>query len=384
MKAQAASPEASLTREEEQAEVIRRLEEDIIFGRFAPGSRLVEDSLMGRYGASRHFIRQALFQLERQGIVLREKNIGATVRFYSADEVRQIYEVREMLTRQAALMIPLPAPKSLIEQLAELQRHYCERADAQDLRGIHEANDAFHVALFSACGNPYLVSSLRDYMNLTLPMRAKNLADQEGLAQSRRQHELMIELLRGRDSWAFAQLCVDHMQYSKSDYLGRIARDERSPLALAPVHDPTLVAIELHAAECAALVEVADGIGWQFCLLRHGVLAKIFGTAGRAVAEIVGAVVVPPSALVVGGAVENLEFDVGMIEPDAAQLHQIFRLEPDREPAVIERHFAEIADPKTSHTEPVLVGIERAERFTEHLADAVAAVGARSQLPSTE
>jgi len=174
MKSQEALTEPSApTREEEQAEVIRRLEEDIIFGRFAPGSRLVEDTLMTRYSASRHFVRQALFQLERQGIVLREKNIGATVRFYSAEEVRQIYEVREMLTRQAALMIALPAPASLIAQLSELQRQYCARADAQDLRGIHEANDAFHVALFSACGNPYLVRSLQDYMNLTLPMRAK-------------------------------------------------------------------------------------------------------------------------------------------------------------------------------------------------------------------
>jgi DNA-binding GntR family transcriptional regulator len=145
------------------------------------------------------------------------------VRFYSAEEVRQIYEVREMLTRQAALMIALPAPTGLIEHLSELQRQYCARADAQDLRGIHETNDAFHVALFSACGNPYLVRSLQDYMNLTLPMRAKNLADTEGLALSRRQHELMIELLKGRDSWALAQLCVDHMQFSKSDYLGRIA-----------------------------------------------------------------------------------------------------------------------------------------------------------------
>src|SRR6266403_5771348 len=229
MKPQAASQDPNaLTREEEQAEVIRRLEEDIIFGRFAPGSRLVEDTLMSRYGASRHFVRQALFQLERQGIVLREKNIGATVRFYSAEEVRQIYEVREMLTRQAALMIPMPAPAGLIEQLAELQRRYCARADAQDLRGIHEANDAFHVALFSACGNPYLVRSLQDYMNLTLPMRAKNLADREGLALSRRQHEIMIDLMRGRDCWALAQLCVEHMQYSKSDYLRRIAEDRNA------------------------------------------------------------------------------------------------------------------------------------------------------------
>jgi DNA-binding GntR family transcriptional regulator len=221
------SDPSALSREEEQAEIIRRLEEDIIFGRFAPGSRLVEDTLMSRYGASRHFVRQGLFQLERQGIVLREKNIGATVRFYSAEEVRQIYQVREMLTRQAALMIALPAPEKLIEQLSELQRQYCAQADAQDLRGIHEANDAFHVALFSACGNPYLVRSLQDYMNLTLPMRAKNLADTDGLALSRRQHEFMIELLKGRDSWALAQLCVDHMQYSKSDYLGRIAADDK-------------------------------------------------------------------------------------------------------------------------------------------------------------
>jgi DNA-binding GntR family transcriptional regulator len=124
--------------------------------------------------------------------------------------------------------LTIPAPASLIEQLSELQRQYCTRADAQDLRGIHETNDAFHVALFSACGNPYLVRSLKDYMNLTLPMRAKNLADKEALALSRRQHELMIELLKNRDGWALAQLCVDHMQYSKSDYLGRIAGDAKA------------------------------------------------------------------------------------------------------------------------------------------------------------
>ena len=115
--------------------------------------------------------------------------------------------------------------------MSELQRQYCAKADAQDLRGIHEANDAFHVALFSACGNPYLVRSLQDYMNLTLPMRAKNLADKEGLALSRRQHEFMIELLKGRDNWALAQLCVDHMQFSKADYLGRIGAEDARGIA---------------------------------------------------------------------------------------------------------------------------------------------------------
>ncbi|MCK1722173.1 GntR family transcriptional regulator [Bradyrhizobium sp. 141] len=218
--------DAMPVRRDDPDDVVARLEEDIIFGRLPPGARLTEDALMSRYGTSRHFVRQALVDAERRGIVRREKNVGATVRYYSSEEVRQIYEVREMLTRQAALMIPLPAPQGLIDELAALQQQYCAKADMQDLRGIHEANDAFHLALFSACGNPYLVRSLQDYMNLTLPMRAKNLADRDGLALSRRQHEMMIELLRGRDSWALAQLCVDHMQFSKSDYLKRIAEDE--------------------------------------------------------------------------------------------------------------------------------------------------------------
>jgi DNA-binding GntR family transcriptional regulator len=215
--------DAMAVRRDDPDDVVARLEEDIIFGRLAPGARLTEDALMSAYGTSRHFVRQALVDAERRGIVHREKNVGATVRFYSAEEVRQIYEVREMLTRQAALMIPLPAPQALIDELTARQRDYCAKADSRDLRGIHEANDAFHLVLFSACGNPYLVRSLQDYMNLTLPMRAKNLADHDGLAQSRRQHELMIELLKGRDSWALAQLCVDHMQFSKSDYLARVA-----------------------------------------------------------------------------------------------------------------------------------------------------------------
>src|SRR4051794_24221156 len=81
-----------------------------------------------------------------------------------------------------------------------------------------------------------------------------------------------------------------------------------------------------------------------------------------------------------GSAIENLEMDVGMLEPDPAELHEVFRLEPDREPTVIQRLFAEIADPNARHLEPVLVGVERAYCLAEHLADAVAAVRPRRHL----
>src|SRR6202171_2371312 len=124
--------------------------------------------------------------------------------------------------------------------------------------------------------------------------------------------------------------------------------------ALFPVDDLARVAVELHAAERAALVEIADGIGAELGLLRKSVLAKILGAAGRAIAEVVGAMIVPPRALVIRRAVENLEVNVGMIQPDPAQLHQVFRLQPDREPAMIERLVGESADAKACEPKPVL------------------------------
>ena len=76
--------------------IARALEEDIIFGRLAPGTRLTEDALLSRFAVTRHFARQALVQLEAMGIVVRERNKGATVRSLTPREVQEIYEVREL------------------------------------------------------------------------------------------------------------------------------------------------------------------------------------------------------------------------------------------------------------------------------------------------
>jgi DNA-binding GntR family transcriptional regulator len=206
---------------EERASIVTAIEDDIIFGRLPPGLRLVEDVLMARFSATRHAIRQALSELERIGIVTRERNIGAAVRSYSREEVLEIYQVRELLQRNAALMIRLPVSQALISQLEALNERFAQNAARGDLRGVHESNDAFHLTLFGACGNTYLVRCITDCMTLSLPVRAKSLADPEAFQNSLRQHETMIRLLRDQDSWALAQLCVEHVWPSKHDYLER-------------------------------------------------------------------------------------------------------------------------------------------------------------------
>jgi DNA-binding GntR family transcriptional regulator len=220
MSSAASAPDADNMHED--VRIVRALEEDIIFGRLPPGTRLTEDSLLSRFPVTRHFVRQALVQLEQMGVVVRERNKGATVRSLTPDEVQQIYAVRELVQRQAALMIPLPAPPALIERLMVIHEEHGRHIETGYLRGVHEANDQFHLTLFSACGNKYLVHTIELYMRFSLPVRANSMADTEALKVSHSQHRLMIEMLKGRDSWLLAQLCVDHLQPSKKLYLDQV------------------------------------------------------------------------------------------------------------------------------------------------------------------
>jgi len=215
-------PAVAGSREDREQRIVKALEEDIIFGRLAPGTRLTEDALLARFAVTRHFVRQALVQLEAIGVVVRERNKGATVRSLSPEEVSQIYAVRELLQRQAALWIPLPAPASLIDELTAINGEYSRHVDEGYLRGVHESNDRFHIALFGACGNQYLLDSIELYMRLTLPVRARTMASNDQLIVSREHHRMMIEMMQGADNWVLAQLCVDHIQPSKNEYLSRV------------------------------------------------------------------------------------------------------------------------------------------------------------------
>lgn len=224
--------------------IARALESEIVFGRLPPGSKLREEELADRFSASRHQVRRALARLQSKGIVTKERNKSVSVRRFSATEVEQIYDIREMIQRQAVLRIALPASRSQLATLEAVEAAY-ERAVAEgDLRRISEANDRFHVALFGLCGNEMLVQLVKQYMDLSYVIRA-NAFNPEHLAVARREHRMMLGLLAGRDSWALAQLCIDHMQHSKVQYLAFLRLREEGAIgaaAGAPLDWPALSA----------------------------------------------------------------------------------------------------------------------------------------------
>src|SRR5262249_30009610 len=90
-------------------------------------------------------------------------------------------------------------------------------------------------------------------------------------------------------------------------------------------------AIEFIAAEGAALVPLTDRIGRERGIGLERLVAMILGAAGRPIAEAEGLRIVPEAARIVGAAVEDLADDIRMLKADADELHEVFRLEPDRQ-----------------------------------------------------
>jgi DNA-binding GntR family transcriptional regulator len=207
-------------------QIATALEQDIVLGRLSPGQKLGEEELAERFAASRHQVREGLSKLEKVGIATKERNRGFFVRRFSAEEVRDIYEVREIIQRQAALRISLPINPDTISSLVAINERYEGAVARGDLRVIHETNDLFHDEIFRLCGNEALSSLVRHYMDLTYVIRSAGFADPENLELSRRHHRIIIGLLQGKDSWALAQICVDHIQPTKAQYLAILADSE--------------------------------------------------------------------------------------------------------------------------------------------------------------
>jgi DNA-binding GntR family transcriptional regulator len=203
-------------------QIARALEKDIVLGRLKPGEKLREEDLAVRFSASRHHVREGLARLERIGIVVKERNRGVSVRRFTADEVRQIYEIREMVQRQAALRIRLPVAAVTISALTAINDDYEQAVGSGDFQRIHETNDLFHTELFRLCGNELLLQLVKNYMDLTYAIRGSAFGQPENLETSRRHHRIMLDLLAGDDCWALAQICVDHIQPTKTQYLAML------------------------------------------------------------------------------------------------------------------------------------------------------------------
>ena len=189
-------------------QVANVLREAIADGSLADGTVLRQDDLALRFGFSRMPIRDALRQLEAEGIVQIHPTKGAQVARMDATEIREIFALRDLLESQALnLSVPTLGSEKLDEAAQVLAR-----IDAEpDVARWGALNRTFHLALYSACGNARLLGLIEAHHNAAdryVRMLLSSL-DYRGVSQA--EHRELLAACRKRDTAEAVRVLKKHL-----------------------------------------------------------------------------------------------------------------------------------------------------------------------------
>lgn len=198
--------------------VVRQIEEDIVFGRYPPGSHLIEDRLQTRFDLSRHALRSVMGELERGGLVRRIQNRGMQVLEPTPDEIDELYAIRGLLESEAADLTRLPADPDFLADLQDLCDAHAAAASRREMRAVFRANIAFHAAQFAICPNGALRRAIRDYERKVHVVRAAAYGDPGHLERVVTQHREIMCALGRDDTCAYRDVVRRHLPASSEAY----------------------------------------------------------------------------------------------------------------------------------------------------------------------
>lgn len=176
--------------------VYRQLLQDISAGRLNAGDRLRETDLAARLGVSRTPIREAIRQLEADGIVAHVPRHGATIRRLDYAEVMELYEMRAVLEGTAARLAARSASRVEIDEFEALNHQLAEEGDSPQAVLL---NRQFHAAILHAAKNRFLLNSIRSLQKALMILGPTTLTDEGRAAKAIEEHAGILEAIRNRD-----------------------------------------------------------------------------------------------------------------------------------------------------------------------------------------
>lgn len=208
-------------------QVIEELRESILSGQFEPGTRLVEKVLCDRYEVSRTVVREALRQLEAEGLVDIVANRGPVVATLSRQDAASLYEVRGALE---ALAGSLFAQRATSEQCAALRHALTGVRDTVDepvLTELLRAKDAFYDALIDGAGNEMIRTSLRTVHARVQMLRGLSLQSTGRAPHTVRELEAITKAAAvDRDADAAWTACDQHVRAAAEVALAELGSNE--------------------------------------------------------------------------------------------------------------------------------------------------------------
>lgn len=173
-----------------------RLVADIGSGRLKPGDRLVEVEIAERLGVSRTPVREAIRQLESDGLVSHLPRVGAVIRTLDFAAIAELYEMRAILEGTAARF----AARAVSEiEIAELEAINDEMRATSETRALFELNRQFHAMLLNAARNRFLVRAADAVHKTLLIVGPSTLQESSRAAEAVQEHETVIRALRAGD-----------------------------------------------------------------------------------------------------------------------------------------------------------------------------------------
>ena len=192
-----------------RAEVVDMIRDAIVTGQLKPGERLKESALARQMSVSRSPIREALRQLEQEGLIVSIPNQGSFVRSFDEDDVREIFTLRAALEDLACEIVLengklQPSDLDRLEAYIEQQKRAVE---ARDFERLTELDMEFHEFLCKKSGFERLLRmwrSLRTQIQVLFFQRFQAFDWVPETVDT--DHSAILETLRQGDAEQFSQI----------------------------------------------------------------------------------------------------------------------------------------------------------------------------------
>lgn len=201
------------------------LRERILSHEFEEGCALRQDMLASEFGVSRIPVREALMQLEGEGLVIQSAHKGYAVSSLSIDQIREVFDLRALLEvdllRRA---IPLLTPGHLA-MAKDVMSTFEERlADNSEEANWGAFNWQFHSALYASAGREQTMRILQNlHRSADRYLRIQFRVVQKSNEQAQRDHRRLVMLCERRDSAEATRLLGEHILQARDELLDFMA-----------------------------------------------------------------------------------------------------------------------------------------------------------------
>ncbi len=199
--------------------------DEIAHGQLLPGDRLRETELAERLGVSRTPVREAIRQLEADGLVTHVPRLGASVRRLDYAEVMELYEMRAVLEGTAARLAARAAADIELDELDAINAELAKAADAGE---AFRLNRLFHEALLDAAKNRFLRNSMMSLQKALMILGPTTLAETDRFEGALEEHAALLAALRDRDGARAEQAMRAHIEASQRARIVALRRDRMS------------------------------------------------------------------------------------------------------------------------------------------------------------